>query len=137
MTEMEKLTRLLMHNNVPFEIGTNHFNNSPQIWIPNKEDPNNVDVICHELSYGGKDGLLEAWSRTWDDARGWLTAESAYELIVGAEVKEPHEIIITDDKARKSADGWCFGIDELDYLLEEHDGETFVLDNGYLYETEE
>lgn len=31
-------------------------------------------------------------------------------------------------------DSWDFPIEELDYLLEEHDGETFVLKDGRLYE---
>lgn len=34
------------------------------------------------------------------------------------------------------ATGWDFPIEELDYLLEEHDGEAFVLWDGRLYEKE-
>lgn len=31
-------------------------------------------------------------------------------------------------------DGWDFPIEEMSYLLEEHDGESFVLKDGRLYE---
>lgn len=34
-------------------------------------------------------------------------------------------------------DGWDFPIEELPYLLDEHDGETFIYSNGRLYEAEE
>lgn len=34
-------------------------------------------------------------------------------------------------------DSWDFIIDELDYLLEEHNNESFVLINNRLYEVEE
>lgn len=30
--------------------------------------------------------------------------------------------------------GWDFSIEELDYLLEEHNGETFLLQHNRLYE---
>lgn len=33
-------------------------------------------------------------------------------------------------------DAWDFPIEELDYLIENHKGETFVLDNGRLTEIE-
>lgn len=33
-------------------------------------------------------------------------------------------------------DDWDFPVDELDYLLEEHDEESFVLMNNRLYEIE-
>ena len=32
---------------------------------------------------------------------------------------------------------WDYPVEELDYLLEEHDGETFVLYNNRLWETKE
>lgn len=34
-------------------------------------------------------------------------------------------------------DAWDFPIEELDYLLEEHPGESFVLSNGRLWEIAE
>ena len=44
-------------------------------------------------------------------------------------------LIITNDINRIDKDGWSYPIEELDYLLEEHRGETFVLLDGRLYET--
>jgi hypothetical protein len=44
-------------------------------------------------------------------------------------------IRIITDKAYIAKNGWDWEIDELDYLLEEHDGETFVLFDGKLHET--
>lgn len=46
-------------------------------------------------------------------------------------------IVIINDKNRIAPDGWDFPLEELDYLLEEHDGETFVLKDGRLHEAEE
>lgn len=43
-------------------------------------------------------------------------------------------ITITDDVTKIVEDGWDFPIEELDYLLEEHDGETFALKDGRLWE---
>ena len=34
-------------------------------------------------------------------------------------------------------DNWDFPIEELDYLLETHEGETFLLKDNRLYEVEE
>lgn len=34
-------------------------------------------------------------------------------------------------------DGWSFPLEELDYLLETHSGETFLLVDNRLYEVEE
>ena len=33
--------------------------------------------------------------------------------------------------------GWDYPLEEIDYLLDEHDGETFVLIGDRLYEAEE
>ena len=81
MTEMEKLIVKLSDNRVTFDLTFNWNGNTPQVWIPRADSPL-CDVICHEFSYGGKDGLLEILCKNWDDVRGWLTADEAYELIV-------------------------------------------------------
>ena len=44
---------------------------------------------------------------------------------------------IDDKRFRVTEDGWDFPINELGYLLEEHDGETFILYGWRLYEAEE
>ena len=35
------------------------------------------DIVCHEMSYGGKDGLWESMGFVWDkgDVTGYLTAQ--------------------------------------------------------------
>ena len=45
--------------------------------------------------------------------------------------------MITIEKGVPSGtDGWDFPIEELEYLLDEHDGEAFVFYDGRLYEKE-
>lgn len=46
-------------------------------------------------------------------------------------------ITITTDASLIQYGGWDFPIEELAYLVEEHDGETFVLTNGRLYEAKD
>lgn len=46
-------------------------------------------------------------------------------------------ITITSDASRIQYGGWDYPIEELEYLLEEHDGEAFVLMNGRLYEAKD
>lgn len=46
-------------------------------------------------------------------------------------------ITITSDASRIQYGGWDYPIEELEYLLEEHDGESFVLMDGRLYEAKE
>lgn len=43
-------------------------------------------------------------------------------------------ITITKDTNLIQNDGWDFPIEELDYLLDEHDNETFTLKDNRLYE---
>lgn len=46
-------------------------------------------------------------------------------------------ITITTDTSLIQYGGWDFPIEELAYLVEEHEGETFVLMNGRLHEAKE
>lgn len=43
-------------------------------------------------------------------------------------------IHITNDVSKVDRDGWDYPLKELDYLIEEHDGETFVLIGNRLHE---
>ena len=45
-------------------------------------------------------------------------------------------ITITLDTKLISEEAWDYPVEEIGYLLEEHDGETFVYNNGRLFETE-
>lgn len=46
-------------------------------------------------------------------------------------------IIKSDKKPQETAEVWNYGIEELDYLLTEHDGESFALYDNRLYEITE
>ena len=46
-------------------------------------------------------------------------------------------ITIIDDENKIDEDGWDFPLEEIPYLLADHDGETFVYKNGRLYEAKE
>ena len=85
--EMTTLIDRLTSANIPFELTTDCCGNkNGQLWYPSCE--NNVcDVICHEYSYGGKEGLLEIMGlldeeeSEYDDVLGWLTAENVFARI--------------------------------------------------------
>lgn len=79
--EMMKLIGMLILSGIPYEItecwGT------PQVWYPCKAEPV-CDVICHEGSYGYKEGLLEMMGLLTeeeaedDDVVGWLSAVEVF-----------------------------------------------------------
>lgn len=76
MNEMDKLEQMLKENNIPYEVAVNNYSGMKQIWYPNKEEAIS-DAICHNGSYGFKEGLLEIMGLTLnnDTVEGWLTAE--------------------------------------------------------------
>ena len=82
--EIERLIEMLTNADIPFEVTDDVMGNSNnQIWYPNFEK-HICDVICHEYSYGGKDGYLEIMGLSdneYDDVEGWLTAEQVFERI--------------------------------------------------------
>ena len=41
------------------------------------------DIVCHEMSYGGKDGLWESMGFDWDeeDVTGYLTAQEVIDRL--------------------------------------------------------
>lgn len=79
--EIERLVKMLESAKIPFELTDDVMDNSNnQIWYPN-HDTKICDVICHEYSYGGKDGYLEIMGLSeneYDDVEGWLTAEEVF-----------------------------------------------------------
>lgn len=46
------------------------------------------------------------------------------------------KFIVITDNGNIASDGWDFPLEEIDYLLEEHNGEVFTLKNGRLWETD-
>ena len=86
-TEMTKLITLLINSDIPFDLTTDAMGNQHnQVWYPSR-DNTVCDVICHEYSYGGKDGLLEMMGLLTDEEAegdsvlGWLTADEVYRRI--------------------------------------------------------
>jgi hypothetical protein len=82
--EIATLIELLYEGGVPFELGTDVMGNvNNQVFYPSK-DEKICDAICHEFSYGGKEGLLEIMGLVEvddDDVEGYLTAsEVAYRI---------------------------------------------------------
>ena len=82
--EIKRLVKMLENSNIPFELTDDVMGNSDnQIWYPNYNE-SICDVICHEYSYGGKDGYLEIMGLSEnhdDDVEGWLIAEDVYNRI--------------------------------------------------------
>ena len=68
---------------IPYEIHPDIFG-GPQIWYPSKAEPV-CDVICHQYSYGGTEGLLEIMGLVIDDiddsVEGWLKAGEVFQRI--------------------------------------------------------
>ena len=81
MSAMEKLIVKLSDNKIKFDLVFSHVDFTPQVCVPSLKECV-VDVICNKYAYGYRDGLLEAYSDNWVDARGFLNADEAYELIV-------------------------------------------------------
>lgn len=83
MTEMSKLGNLLLNTGIPFEVVINPMTHTPMIKYPNNNHNKCIcSVICHDFSYGGKQGLLEIMGLTKDDVEGdvegWLTANEVF-----------------------------------------------------------
>ena len=82
MTEMGKLGNLLLNTGIPFEVVRHPMNHTPMIKYPN-DDKCICSVVCHDFSYGGKQGLLEVMGLVKDDedVEGFLTANEVYNRI--------------------------------------------------------
>ena len=84
-TEMITLIDMLTIAEIPFELTIDACGNeNGQLWYPSYEE-RTCDVICHEYSYGGPQGLLEIMGLVDDDCdddvMGWLTAENVFARI--------------------------------------------------------
>lgn len=84
ITEMNKLIRLLVEEDIPFEVHPWTTWNGEAVFSicsPSRENCV-VDAVSHNFSYGGEDGLIEVMGSANpdhpnDDVVGWLTAEKA------------------------------------------------------------
>lgn len=92
MTQMELLIETLETIGIPFEVTEHTFTHTKQVWYPSKAEPV-CDVICHEFSYGGDEGLLEIMGLLTDEEAemdsvvGWLDAANVATRIASHWVK--------------------------------------------------
>ena len=78
MTQMTKLAMLLAEATIPYQLVAQVGYGTPQIFVPNEELAI-LDVVCNEVSYGNKEGLLEIYDEEVEgETLGWLTAEKAF-----------------------------------------------------------
>ena len=84
MSNMERLVAFLMHAKIPFEVRyPEYFGQEPQLLIPSAEKRDQGgDVVCHNFSYGGPQGLLETMGFGLEDVQGYLYAEEAFTIIL-------------------------------------------------------
>ena len=79
--EMKSLIKKLDAENIPYDLVENSLFGCPQVFVPSAREKNYViDFISHEYTYGGSEGLLEAYGPKLGDAIGWLNSEKAFEL---------------------------------------------------------
>jgi len=124
MTEMQKLINKLAEANIPYEVATHPFTNTPQVWYPTRENPV-CDAICHEFSYGYSEGLLEIMGLVdekksgGDSVEGYLTADEVFERI--AKHYRTHK---TAEEVETDAEA-----DWIDYLYtDDATGEDFLVE---------
>ena len=124
MTEMQKLINKLAKADIPCELAVHPFTNTLQVWYPTRENPV-CDVICHEYSYGGKDGLLEIMGLVdekksgGDSVEGYLTADEIF-----GRIAKYHRTHKTAEEVEQNADDeW------VDYWFEDlESGEEFFVE---------
>lgn len=123
MTEMQKLINKLAKADIPYELTVQPTTNTIQVWYPTQENPV-CDAICHEYSYGGKDGYLEIMglvdeAKTGDTVEGYLRADEVFDRI--AKHYRTHK---TAEEVEVNAEA-----DWIDYLYtDEATGEDFLVE---------
>lgn len=85
MTEMTKLITLLNSESIPYDLVDDVMGNEDnQIFYPCVGE-SICDVICHEYSFGGPEGLLEIMGlvdeEIGDTVEGYLTTEEVFSRI--------------------------------------------------------
>ena len=86
--EMRELINELVINEIPFQVKTNWVDDTPQIYIPDANNPK-IDFICHKYSYGGTSELMECmdynddYSEIFgeDSVLGWLDCREAWKIV--------------------------------------------------------
>jgi len=91
MTELEKLKKYLDDNSYDCEMANTHIIN-PYHFKEHRNEPDQIivygpghvrswDVVCHDYSYGGPEGLLELYGDLCTDVIGWLTANDMIRIL--------------------------------------------------------
>lgn len=85
VSELHSLTRkdgvpdiVIVYDEYRYHVDSSKITNEPPFTFITRDGKNYIrtwDAVCHEFSYGGKDGLLEIYGCLTDDVEGWLTAE--------------------------------------------------------------
>ena len=130
MTEMQRLITLLAKNDIPFELTVHPFTSTIQVWYPTRA--NSVcDVICHEYSYGGKDGYLEIMGLVdekvtgGDSVEGYLMADEVYERIA----KDYSTRKLAEEVENEKEAPWINLADWLDFwFVDDESGEEFFVE---------
>lgn len=88
MDQMDIFIKKLDDNNIPYVfrerddfIGWDVKIPSVKAWEEETPGSQAISVVCLSISFGGKDGLLEAWAKTEEDVTGYLTADLAYKYV--------------------------------------------------------
>lgn len=102
---------------------TDHLATYARSWIVAKKFFGDLAGYCSE----------EEWDLNFYDC----DTESEPEEAPKEEPTTVFSINIIDDESRIAEDGWDFPLEEVPYLLAEHEGETFVYKGGRLYEAKE
>lgn len=140
--EMDKLIEMLEAAGIPFDIS--EACGAPQVCYPvgPAGDDNCIcDVICHNWSYGGYEGLLEIMGLVpedcGDDVEGYLTAEAVFSRIKAhyegrwpLKEEEEEEVIYTYNK---SPDYYTEESNAaMDYVMRNLAGVTVTAEKGNL-----
>ena len=88
MTELEKLKKYLDEHNYKSE-WNDVCGRTDQIVVYGPCNIRSWDVVSHEYSYGGKDGLLELYGEPCNDVIGWLTADDVIKILEFMKKKGP------------------------------------------------
>lgn len=85
MTELEKLKKYLDDNGYASRYA-HHMDRDLNLYAPDQiivynHGERSWDAVCHEGSYGGKDGLLEIYGTICNDVIGWLTADDVIKIL--------------------------------------------------------
>ena len=88
MKQIDRLQTLIKEKHPEWSIEVSPMYDGVKVVLLSPKGKYLCDVVCHRMSYGGKDGLLEWWDCIkHTEPKGWLTAEEALDLFEGKALK--------------------------------------------------